>query len=120
MRLYRTRSGNWVGTQADATRVAREDGSNGHWRQVEVPTDKPGLIAWLGSQQIAEETIDRASLLDPIPATVAPANLADVPTEAAARISVEEEIQRCDLPRLAVLAQNIAWRFHELGKGDAR
>lgn len=32
------------------------------------------------------------------------------------RISVEEEIQSCDLPRLATLASNVAWRFNELAK----
>lgn len=43
MRLYLTQAGRWVGTQADA----RKDGS---FDQVEVPTDKPGLLAWLNDQ----------------------------------------------------------------------
>lgn len=31
-------------------------------------------------------------------------------------ISIEEQIQTCDLPRLATLASNVAWRFNELAK----
>lgn len=41
MRLYRTAKGRWVGTQDDA----RKDGKG--WTQVETPTDKPGLLAFL-------------------------------------------------------------------------
>lgn len=43
----------WEGTQADAKRRAKElEQKHGHWRvddpvQVEVPTDKAGLLAWL-------------------------------------------------------------------------
>ena len=43
MRLYRTRTGRWVGTQTDA----RADGKG--WQQVEVPTDKPGLLTFLNA-----------------------------------------------------------------------
>lgn len=44
MKLYLTQAGRWSGTQADA----RKDGS---FEQVEVPTDKPGLLDWLNTQQ---------------------------------------------------------------------
>ena len=43
----------WCGTQAEAkTREKELEREHGRWRvgnveQVEVPTDKPGLIAWL-------------------------------------------------------------------------
>lgn len=47
MRLYKTDMGGWAGTQADAKKLASEDGSEGLWAQVEVPTDKPGLLAFL-------------------------------------------------------------------------
>jgi hypothetical protein len=43
MRLYRTTAGRWVGTLAEA-------GRKGSWEQVEVPTDKPGLLDWLNMQ----------------------------------------------------------------------
>lgn len=45
MRLYRTSTGQWVGTQNDAAGIARANG--GTWEQIDVPTDKPNLIAWL-------------------------------------------------------------------------
>jgi hypothetical protein len=118
MRLYRTRSGNWAGTQADAARIAREDGSLGKWQQVDVPTDKPGLIAWLSAQPIADEPVEIThSAADDLKIVPIPAPDDAFAAEAARRATIEEEIQRCDLPRLAVLAQNVAWRFHELGKG---
>lgn len=47
MRLYKTDMGGWAGTQADARKLALSDGSEGLWKQVEVPTDKPGLLAFL-------------------------------------------------------------------------
>lgn len=110
MRLYLTTTGQWSGTQSDAAGLVRASG--GTWEQVDVPTDKPGLIAWLN---------DRRACAAPV--TAPPAS---TPTGADAeraenlrRISIEEEIQRCDLPRLAVLAENVAWRFHELAR-DAR
>ena len=43
MRLYRTAKGAWVGTQDDA----RKDGKG--WTQVEVPTDKANLLAFLNA-----------------------------------------------------------------------
>src|SRR3546814_16923163 len=45
MRLYLTSTGEWTGNQSDAAGLVRANG--GTWAQIEVPTDKPGLIAWL-------------------------------------------------------------------------
>lgn len=48
MRLYRTANGRWEGTQADAAKATREEGSKpGSWFQVEVPTDKLNLLDFL-------------------------------------------------------------------------
>lgn len=44
MKLYLTQAGRWSGTQADA----RLDGS---FEQIEVPTDKPGLLDWLNNRE---------------------------------------------------------------------
>ena len=41
MRLYTDTSGNWYGTQADAKRGGNE------WKEVDVPTRKEELLAWL-------------------------------------------------------------------------
>lgn len=52
MKLYRTPKGTWAGTQADARKETREEGSKpGSWREVEVPTDKAGLLLFLNSKQ---------------------------------------------------------------------
>jgi len=44
MRLYRTAAGQWAGTQADARALAGKA-----WDEVDVPTDKPGLLAFLNA-----------------------------------------------------------------------
>lgn len=50
MRLYRTARGHWAGTQADARAAALDDGAGARdWAEVDVPTDKPGLLAWLNA-----------------------------------------------------------------------
>ena len=43
MRLYLCAGGSYVGTQAEAKSSSRGRG----FTEVDVPTDKPGLIAWL-------------------------------------------------------------------------
>jgi hypothetical protein len=50
MRLYRTQAGKWAGTQIEAGKG---------FQLVEVPTDKPGLLAWLNAQPI--ENTERAN-----------------------------------------------------------
>ena len=44
MRLYRTYDGQWAGTQADAKKL-------GKFEQVEVPTDKAGLLDFLNGNK---------------------------------------------------------------------
>jgi len=50
MRLYRTDAGLWCGTQAEAKLAAKADGTR--WGLVDVPTDKPGLLAWLNGNPL--------------------------------------------------------------------
>ena len=110
MRLYSTDAGRWAGNRNDAARLARADG--GAWSLVDVPTDKTGLIEWLNARTFGQPR--------PLKAVEPPASSGDpAREEQARRISVEEEIQNCDLPRLAVLAENVAWRFHELARDGA-
>lgn len=49
MRLYRTTAGEWAGTQADARALAGKA-----WQEVDVPTDKPGLLAFLNGRRTQE------------------------------------------------------------------
>tara|TARA_S200002703_G_scaffold78311_1_gene67431 strand:+ start:591 stop:965 length:375 start_codon:yes stop_codon:yes gene_type:complete len=45
MRLYKTTDGQWAGTQADAKKL-------GKFQQVEVPTDKAGLLDFLNANPV--------------------------------------------------------------------
>ena len=55
MRLYRstdpTDPFQWAGDQ----RAANLQFGRGNWVQVDVPTDKPGLLAWLNEQESQQE-----------------------------------------------------------------
>ena len=66
MRLYRTAAGAWAGNQADARALAGRD-----WTEIDVPTDKPGLLAWLnantGSAPVADCEPDDAPPPAPAP-----------------------------------------------------
>lgn len=55
MKLYRTPTGRWCGTQADARQAcSREDNRPDAFEHVDVPTDKPSLIAFLNELRAAE------------------------------------------------------------------
>lgn len=110
MRLYRISTGQWTGKQSDAVGLARVTG--GTWEQIDVPTDKSGLIAWLTHQWARFSAVQAP----PVPTALTDADAQRA--ENLRRISIEEEIQSCDLPRLAVLAENVAWRFHELARAS--
>lgn len=51
MKLYRILGHAWAGTQADAKAASKEH--KAPWRAVEVPTDKPGLLAFLTARNVA-------------------------------------------------------------------
>lgn len=57
MKLYITAAGHYVGTQADA----KAEGKG--WRQVEVPTDKAGLLDYL-NRNWANNPADEAEIED--------------------------------------------------------
>ena len=44
MKLYANDSGEWVGTQAEAKKIGAT--------QVDVPVDKPSLLAWLNGNKV--------------------------------------------------------------------
>lgn len=114
-----------AGTQADARAVNKE------FNQIDIPTDKAGLMAF--AQRWADEEFKLNKLLDEMNAELAKGELErpppslpqpdphvkaslDFSAEIRRQISVEEEIQNCDLPRLATLASNVAWRYKELSE----
>ncbi len=49
MRLYTNDKGAWAGTQADARRDFGKD-----WREVDVPTSKPDLLAFLNNYGVKQ------------------------------------------------------------------
>ena len=139
MRLYRTEAGAWTGTQADARESAINAGGHGKsWAEIEVPTDKPGLLEWLNwnvgvaarEAERAERELDRRreaeaqrielaemerpdGLIRPV-ATAAPAA-----PKAVSLIDVEEFIQAADHRRLAGLTENCILRMRELAREAA-
>lgn len=72
MRLYRTPSGSWAGTQADARALAKSEGSS--WMEVIVPDDKPGLLAFLNDNRVGacREPVERTERLEAPPIAQAP------------------------------------------------
>lgn len=88
--------------------------NNGSWPRASVEADaRDRDDDWDAIQRLDLPETAR----QPQPQTAADLQRAkDFSVENVRRISVEEEIQSCDLPRLATLASNVAWRFNELAK----
>jgi hypothetical protein len=121
MRLYRTEAGKWAGTQDEARQLAGRA-----WSQVEVPTDKPGLLAFL-NEMAAKAPRSPVERLEPdhapphqaeaksTPASpaAAPASISKVQHKVQHDIKVEEEIAGADLPTTIRLADHIMWRLNE-------
>lgn len=64
MKLYANDSGEWVGTQAEAKKIGAT--------QVNVPVDKPSLLAWLNSRKTQNpvetpEPVHQSKLTKPHP-----------------------------------------------------
>ncbi len=129
MRLYRTPSGRWWGTQADARAACLDEAvpATGY-ATIEVPTDKPGLLDWLhlncGPATVeaarAEAELDRIwDRVTVIPAgkLSAPPPIQPPPTPAPIAPSltdVEAFIQQADHRQLTSLFENIMFRSREL------
>lgn len=97
MRLYRlTVQGraHYVGTQADARAMKRE--SSASWTEVEVPTDKAGLLAFLNG--IAKDIPPPASSSSPTP--IASARPSGSPASLA--LDAASVLARMDNPGLSI------------------
>ena len=57
MRLYVSKNNQWTGTQSDAKAL-------GSFDQIEVPTDKPGLIAFLNCIEPKTSEVDTIAPVD--------------------------------------------------------
>lgn len=95
MRLYRLTVGGracYAGTQADARAMKRETGAT--WTEVEVPTDKAGLLAFLN-----ENAPGPPATIVPVPALPIAAL---PPTPASSPLDAGSVLARMDNPNLDI------------------
>ncbi|MEO1169633.1 MAG: hypothetical protein AAFW97_13075 [Pseudomonadota bacterium] len=106
MRLYRTADGEWIGTQADARSAAEGRG----WEQVEVPTDKAGLLGFLNDMEAKNPRREASSILQaPEEAEAVKQSNRDLQRS----IDIDEEIAAADFPTTIRLAEHIHGRLEE-------
>lgn len=121
MRLYRTAAGRWAGTQAEAGKG---------FTQVEIPTDKPGLLDWLnGRGEEGPVELDAPERAPPAKATnLCPACHRSPSAGAAIAESNDLEaiqvfiLDRATQTQIEQIFSSLGARFHELGRaiGSAR
>jgi hypothetical protein len=120
MKLYKSNNGRWFGTQADAKRAV---GTN-RFGEVNVPTDKLGLIDWLNAEE--EKRRERDAHNTAVLTEVAAQPLAEIAPEPvkltsedpyvariARSIDVEDEIAKADYPNALRLADHATSRVAE-------
>jgi len=127
MRLYRTPSGRWFGTQADARSACLDEAVPVNaWKQVDIPDDKAGLLEWLhlncGPATVeafrAERELDELRERDAVKATH-PAHresARNIVTAAFTLTNAEAFIQSADHRELCSLTENVILRMRELAK----
>jgi hypothetical protein len=113
----------WLGTQAEARSAAVVSGLG--WQQVEVPTDKPGLIDFLntGLRELLSPPIAPASPAPPSPAkceTTDWQRRRDELRDQSGRLAfAEEAIAEANGHQLGALFAACASRLEELRRGHA-
>lgn len=114
MKLYLA-DGQYAGTQAEAKRLGR-------FTAVEVPTDKPSLIAWLNEQLGLQHSVAApvAIQLACAPPTQAAESTERVREQQRRDISIEEAIGEADYPRAIRLAEHIHCRLMEHARAGAK
>jgi len=91
MRLYVTPSGSWAGTQADARALAKSEGAD--WKEVDVPTDKPGLLTFLNENKVGAK---------PAPPELQAVKRTFPSAKGAAPMSASDVLSRMDNPGIDV------------------
>lgn len=117
MKLYITAAGRYVGTQAEA----KADGKG--WTQVEVPTDKAGLIDYLNTLPPAQPSelttlddfLEEEGILEEVTEN-AKRRVAAYEEAPIGLTDVETFIQNADAPALSSVAENVAYRFKEISE----
>lgn len=117
MKLYLIPStGEWLGTQADAKAAAREVGCD--FDQLEVPTDKTGLLEFLNRHQVGqlEDLPDRGGFAAPVPAKQDPTDwiTADAPEDAVLSFIFD----KADGRAIERIFEALGTRFHEMQRAS--
>jgi|13_taG_2_1085334.scaffolds.fasta_scaffold35596_1 hypothetical protein len=119
MRLYTNNRGEWFGTQADAKRVGVE------WEEVDFPTVKPELLAWLNHyrvtnfeqpQDTGEGRGSTGTRKEPEPTTPTPTGItcsAYKPASDLNAYDVRDVVTVCDRKHLAPALGAIISRLHD-------
>lgn len=116
MNLYLTAAGRYVGTQADAKAAGKG------WKAEEVPTDKPGLIAYLNSlTRAGGASVPFGEAEDPMTYLPWRDNKAGEPvrstnTETASELPAIEAIQSAGADEASHILQASLERVAELGE----
>jgi hypothetical protein len=123
MRLYRI-GALWRGTEAEAKAAAREAGQE--WQKVEVPTDKPGLLAFL-NQPPPVEPDEIAATAEPAPTRPGTCPACDRSESAAVRAAESQDLAAivgfifdgASPSQVESIFSALGTRFHELRKAAA-
>jgi hypothetical protein len=121
VRLYVTPGGQWAGTQAEARNACQDEGQPGAaWKEIDVPTDKAGLLEWLNQNagpaaveaRRAESELDKIRERGAVAASHPPAK--DWIGERHKHdVDVEQAIHAADLPRAIRLCEAAMNRVRE-------
>lgn len=117
MRLYVSTDGVWTGTQADAKAHAKDTGLR--WTEVEVPTDKAGLMGFLNDHSVGRiEAVKQppAPVVDVIPVEKPAQVMVKSPPPVVSRLDIEEAILQQPLHVSLQLAELVYSRLAELAR----
>lgn len=122
MKLYRTPTGHWAGTQEEAKTLAKQHSTT--WEQCEVPYDKAGLLAFLNEHQVGASTpVNTPELTTVQGASVSQQWLADwqrkmanVEATNAADIALCDAILACPLDTALRLGELVMSRMRDFVK----
>lgn len=109
MKLYQTTLGQWAGTQADARALKATHGVD--FEQVEVPTDKPGLLEFLNRHQVGAlqaDTCGGGSIEDPAPDQMS--------IEIDESVVINFVFDKADGRAVERIFEALGTRFHEMRK----
>lgn len=109
MKLYEGNNGQFYGTQADAKAAVGKH----NFTEVDVPTDKWGLIAYLNQRANAYDDLRPVETTERLPAPPVSVQPSPAFERAQHNIRVEDEIAKADFPNAVRLAAHATDRVAE-------